>query len=152
MKSRVIETILGGVVILTAVFVLAFVYRFLSADSSLQRYKIGAVFSDVGGLENGADVRLNGITIGTVDERSLAPETYEAVVILAIHDNVILPSDSRASIGSEGVTGGKYVMIEPGRASGRLTPGSRITRTEPYRSIETQISRIIFLATRRDES
>ncbi len=147
MKNRKFEAALGAFVLLITTFVAIAGYRSIMSQNTLDHYALRAVFSDVGGIDNGSDVRLNGIKIGIVQSRSLDPKTYQAVVVMAIDAGVRIPSDSKAAISSEGVTGGKYIAIEPGHSKVMLTQDTPFESTTPYRSIETQISRIIFLAT-----
>ncbi|HLB79817.1 MAG TPA: MlaD family protein, partial [Dongiaceae bacterium] len=95
MNRNVIETIMGAVVLLVAVTFLAFAYT----TSNLRRvegYEVIAKFNRIDGLENGSDVRMSGIKIGSVLDQRLDPETYLAVVRLSIADAVRLPLDSSA--------------------------------------------------------
>ena len=77
----------------------------------------------------------------------LDPKTFDAIVTLSIAPNVKLPTDTVATIGSEGLLGGKYVRLKPGTAKEYLEAGGAITKTEDFRSLEDQVGEIIFLAT-----
>ena len=57
------------------------------------------------------------------------------------------PVDSVAAIGSEGILGGKYVRLEPGKAKDYVKDGGVLTKTRDFRSLEDQVGEIIFLAT-----
>lgn len=146
MSRNPIETIMGAVVLLVAGFFLAFAYS-TSNVKPIQGYHLKATFSKIGGLENGSDVRISGIKIGTVIAQSLDPDTYQAVVRLSIAPHVQLPEDTVASIVSEGLLGGKYMKLEPGTAPGRLPDGGSIAKTRDFKSLEDSVSEIIFLAT-----
>lgn len=146
MRRNPIETIMGAVVLLVAGFFLAFAYS-TSSVKPVQGYDVKAVFARVGGLETGSDVRISGIKIGTVVGQSLDPNTYEAVVRLSIAPHVRLPTDTVASIVSEGLLGGKYLKLEPGNAAGRIPDGGAIAQTRDFKSLEETVSEIIFLAT-----
>ena len=95
----------------------------------------------------GSDVRVNGIKVGTVISANLDNETYDAVVTMSIGSDVLLPNDTAAGIGSEGIVGGKYVRLEPGLEKAFIKPGGVITKTMDFRSLEDQVGEIIFLAT-----
>jgi phospholipid/cholesterol/gamma-HCH transport system substrate-binding protein len=101
----------------------------------------------VGGLPNGGDVRVNGIKVGTVIDQRIDPDSYNAVVHMSIRPNVRLPSDSVATIASDGLLGGKYVKLEPGRSNETIAPGGMVTKTKNYKSLEETVGEIIFLAT-----
>lgn len=143
---NVIETVLGAVVLMVAVL---FVYLFYQSTQirTAEGYRLTATFSTIGGLNKGSDVRISGIKVGTVVAQGLDPETYNAVVTLSIAPHVRLPVDTVAAIANEGILGGKYVRIEPGRERETLPPGGAIRRSKDYRSLEDQVGEIIFLAT-----
>ena len=92
-------------------------------------------------------VRISGVKVGTVVERRLDPNTFDAVVTMRISNDLKLPDDTVASIASEGPLGGKYVRLQPGTSKTTIEPGGTIAKTEGYRSLEDQVGEIIFLAT-----
>lgn len=146
MGRNLIETIMGAVVLAVAAFFLAFAYS--HADlKQVSGYEITAQFASIGGLENGADVRINGIKVGTVAGHALDPKTFNAVVRLTILPEIQLPKDTTATIASEGLLGGKFLKLEPGRAAERIADGGAITRTKDFKSIEEMVGQLIFLAT-----
>jgi phospholipid/cholesterol/gamma-HCH transport system substrate-binding protein len=146
MGRNLIETIMGAVVLLVAGFFLVFAYT--HADlREVKGYEISAQFASVGGLDLGADVRINGIKIGTVASNALDPVTFNAVVKLTIMPEIKLPTDTVATIATEGLLGGKFVKLQPGRAVERIAEGGAISRTKDYKSIEEMVGELIFLAT-----
>ncbi|MFA7431845.1 MAG: outer membrane lipid asymmetry maintenance protein MlaD [Rhodospirillaceae bacterium] len=146
MGRNPIETVMGAVVLVVAGLFLAFAYK--TADiKSVSGYSVSATFSKVGGLDNGADVRISGIKVGTVAGQSLDPQTYQAVVLMTILPSVQLPQDTVASVASDGLLGGKYIKLEPGRAEQTIAAGGSLTRTRNYQSVEDLVGEIIFLAT-----
>jgi phospholipid/cholesterol/gamma-HCH transport system substrate-binding protein len=146
MGRNPIETIMGAVVLIVAAFFLVFAYN--TADlKPVTGYPVSAVFLRVGGLENGSDVRVNGVKVGSVVGQSLDTTTYEAVVDLTISPDIQIPEDSRAAIVSDGLLGGKYVRLEPGESDVKLAAGDRLTRTQDFQSLEDLVGEIIFLAT-----
>ncbi len=146
MGRNLIETIMGAVVLAVAAFFLAFAYN--HADlKQVAGYEVTAQFASIGGLAPGADVRINGIKVGTVAGHALDPDTFNAVVRLTIVPEIRLPKDTVATIATEGLLGGKFLKLEPGRASERIADGGAITRTKDYKSIEEMVGELIFLAT-----
>ncbi|MDX2145417.1 MAG: MlaD family protein [Rhodospirillaceae bacterium] len=150
MKRNPIETVLGAVVIVIAGMFLAFAYT--TADiQAVTGYSIQAKFLKVGGLETGSDVRISGIRVGTVTGQSLDPTTFEAAVNMSISGEVKLPADSEAAIVSDGLLGGKYVNIIPGKAQQSLADGAVMSKTRDFQSVEDLVGEIIFLATSKSE-
>lgn len=146
MRRNAVETVLGAVVLLVAG-----IFLFFAASTAEVRtnggYQLTASFYKVGGLAAGSDVRINGIKVGSVKALSLDPKTYDAVATLSIDQSTKVPVDTVAAIGSAGVLGDKYVRLEPGNDKKMLQPGGKITKTREFRSLEDQVSDIIFLAT-----
>lgn len=146
MGRNLIETIMGAVVLLVAGFFLVFAYT--HADlKEVKGYEVTAQFASVGGLDIGADVRINGIKVGTVASNALDPATFNAVVRLTITPEIRLPTDTVATIATEGLLGGKFVKLQPGKAAERIAEGGVIGRTKDYKSIEEMVGELIFLAT-----
>ena len=146
MKRNAIETVLGAVVLVVAAMFLAFAYSTANIRS-VKGYPIVADFVKVGGLTRGSDVRISGITIGTVSDQQLDPKTFNARVTMTIKPTVHLPTDTEASIVGEGLLGGKYVNLVPGQAKDLIAPGGKVARARDFQSLEDMVGQIIFLAT-----
>ncbi len=146
MGKNLIETIMGAVVLLVAGFFLVFAYS--QADlGTVKGYKISAAFTSVGGLANGADVRINGIKVGTVLDQKIDPVTFNAVVTMSIMPKIHLPVDTEATVDSEGLLGGKYLKLMPGHSQQTIAAGGSIAHTKNYESLEEMVGKVIFLAT-----
>lgn len=151
MRRNVIETVLGGVVLLVAGVFLAFAYS--SADlRPVMGYKIAARFNAVDGLTVGNDVRVGGVKIGSVVEQRIDLESYQAIVVMSIRPDITLPDDSVASVSSEGLLGGKYIRIDPGASEQRLGDGGELSETRDIVSLEEMLGKVIFLVTDELES
>jgi len=146
MRRNIIETVMGAVVLAVAGLFVYFVYSTTEIRSA-PGYEVGAAFFKIGGLSNGSDVRISGVKVGTVVDRRLDPNTYDAVVTMTINNDLRLPDDTVAGIASEGPLGGKYVRLQPGTSKTTIEPGGTIAKTDSYRSLEDQVGDIIFLAT-----
>ncbi len=146
MKRNAIETVLGGLVLVVAAMFLLFAYSTANVRS-VQGYQVTADFLKVGGLTRGSDVRVSGITVGTVTDQQLDPKTFSARVTMTIKPDVQLPTDTAASIVGEGLLGGKYVNLTPGQAKDRIPAGGKIAQAKDFQSLEDMVGQIIFLAT-----
>jgi phospholipid/cholesterol/gamma-HCH transport system substrate-binding protein len=146
MKRGAVETILGAIVLLVAVAFVVMASSAIDIESN-GGYRLSARFLKVGGLERGSDVRISGVKVGSVVERSLDPVTFEAVVTFTVRDDIRLPADTEAGITGEGLLGGKYLRLFPGKAAEILDPDSQIARTRDFQALEDTVSEIIFLAT-----
>jgi len=146
MGRTLIETIMGGVVLAVAAVFLVFAYSQANLRK-VEGYEIKATFASVGGLDTGADVKINGIKVGSVVSQSLDPQTFDAVVRMSIADTVHLPVDTVASISSEGLLGGKFVKLVPGTATTMVAAGGALGPTRAFKSLEEMVGQLIFLAT-----
>lgn len=146
MGRNPLETIMGAVVLLVAGLFLAFAYS-MADLKPVEGYQLTAAFAKSGGLKPGSDVRISGIKVGTVSEQTLDGTTYQAIVRMSIMPSVQLPSDTIASIASDGLLGGSYLKLEPGRAQDMLADGGRIRKVRNFQSLEDLVGQIIFLAT-----
>jgi phospholipid/cholesterol/gamma-HCH transport system substrate-binding protein len=101
-----------------------------SGSSVADSYELVARFPNVAGVSVGTDVRVSGLKVGRVIAQDLDPETWQAVVRLAIDRRVSLPADSAAAITSEGLLGGTFIALMPGGDEERLAPGEEIIDTQ----------------------
>jgi phospholipid/cholesterol/gamma-HCH transport system substrate-binding protein len=141
---------MGAVVLAVAAMFIYFAYHTANVRTA-PGYEISGSFFRIGGLSVGSDVRVSGIKVGSVSDRYLDPDTFDAVVKMTVDNDVKLPADTVATIVSDGPLGGKYVRLIPGKSEEFLASGSSLTKTESFKSLEDQVGDIIFLATSRPE-
>ena len=150
MNKRPVETIMGLVVLAVAAVFMWFAYN-VSDLKMVKGYEIKARFIKVGGLDTGADVKINGIKVGTVLSQKINPDDYMVDVSLSIMPNVLLPVDSTVMVAGDGLMGEKYIKIEPGKSKEKLTNGSMAENTKDAKSLEDMVGEIIFMVTNNDE-
>ena len=114
MKSNIVETIIGAVVIVIGVGFFTYMYKSADVQAGTGGYRVNASFDGIDGITVGSDVRVAGIKVGSVVEQRLNTEIYEAAVVFAINPGIKLPTDSSAKVTSEGLLGDRYIAIEPG--------------------------------------
>ena len=128
-----------------ALFFLAFETTNLSNLGGGQIYAVTADFNNVGGLKQGAPVELAGVRIGRVTRIRLDPKTLQAVVTLHIEDRYNqIPTDSSASIQTQGLLGDQYIGISPGGSLQSLKNGDTIHFTQSAIVLENLISQFMF--------
>ena len=69
MSRSLVETLLGAVVLAVAIGFVVFAYT-RSGVATVSGYEVSAAFNRVDGIANGSDVRIGGIKVGSVIERS----------------------------------------------------------------------------------
>ncbi len=80
-----------------------------------KKVSIKAVFSDVGGLQEGNNVWFSGVKIGTIKKMNFTPNS-QVEVIMSIESKAqkYIKKDAKAKISSEGFIGNKIVVIYGG--------------------------------------
>ena len=151
MNKKPIETIMGMVVLVVAVFFLLFAYR-VSDLQVVKGYELNAKFLKVGGLNIGSDVRINGIKVGTVVNQKLDNTDYLVDVILSISPEIKLPVDSEVAIVGDGLVGDKFIKIVPGKSKEYLKEGDTFANAKDFKTLEDMVGEIIFMVTDNGES
>lgn len=146
MRRNMVETVLGAIVLLVAIVFAVFAVQ--TGDvGTVDGYRLTASFLRAGGLESGNDVRIAGVKVGSVTDRRLDTETFEAIIGFTVDTSVSLPDDTVAVVTSDGLLGGKYLRLLPGKSGTKLAAGGAIADARDYETLEDQVSKIIFLAT-----
>lgn len=143
MSRNIIETVMGGVVLLVAAAFVVFAFS-SSGVQTVSGYSVRAVFDDATGINPGADVRMSGVKVGTVTDQALDPQTFFAEVTLSIDEAIQLPQDTSARIVPEGLLGGNYVDLQPGGALENIEPGGTIEYTQGAINVIDLLGRFIF--------
>jgi phospholipid/cholesterol/gamma-HCH transport system substrate-binding protein len=100
------------------------------------RYTVTAEFSDVRGLVSGAEVRLAGVTVGSVGRIWLGPSGWPRAQ-LSIDDDVSMRATGTAAVRMASLSGefNRYVSIVQGGGA-PLPPGSVISRARTTSPVE----------------
>ncbi len=133
MRMRTIEISVGAFVLagIIALVFLAVRVSGINASASTEGYLLQARFDDVSGLRERAKVTIAGVTVGRVTSIVVDAEYGEAVVGLAVQDDVApLSLDTGAQIVTEGVMGGRYIALTPGADEETLENGDFLLETQ----------------------
>jgi phospholipid/cholesterol/gamma-HCH transport system substrate-binding protein len=90
--------------------------------------EVSARFASVGDLKPDAPVKIAGVKVGRV--KAIALADYSADVEIEVKREISLPTDTIASIRTEGLLGESYVLLRPGGSETDLSSGGRIAQTE----------------------
>jgi len=111
--ARLGAFIVGALLILTFI-----VFRIGDKDFLFSTtYRLEAPFDNVAGLGNGAEVRLGGVRVGTVESIRLPTLAGEKVLVIMKVDSStrqLIRKDSIVSIETEGLLGNKHVTVTAG--------------------------------------
>lgn len=145
MKQDTIETFTGLVVIIIAIIFFKFAYNmnFNSADNN-NSYILKAKFDSIEGINIGSDVMISGVKVGSVQSIVLDNETFSAVVFFKIINNIKLAIDTRVSIITNGIIGGRYISITPGVEDEVLNNNDTIKYTQSSMNLESLVSKFLY--------
>ena len=108
------KEIKAAIFVLTTILLFIFGFNFLKGSSLLDKQKtVYAVYEEVDGLLVGANVMINGLSIGNVTDLDFLPNSTKIVVTLKVKDKINFSSNSSATIYETGVLGGLAIAIEP---------------------------------------
>jgi len=128
--SQLIRTGLIGIILIALVIAVGLQPQVLLSWATSIKYH--AVFSEAGGLTSGNDVKVSGVTKGTVTDVSLSHG--KALVTFALDSSVRLGGDTTAHIRTGTVLGARMMTLEPGGpGTMRAAETIPVTRTSsPY--------------------
>ena len=111
---RLSKEIKAAFFVLSTILLFIFGFNFLKGSSLLDKQKtIYAVYDEVDGLLVGANVMINGLSIGNVTELDFLPNSTKILVTFKVKDKLNFSSKSTASIYETGVLGGLAISIDP---------------------------------------
>lgn len=134
-----------GVIVISVCLLLVAIYKIQSKVWKGQDdtdYVLYATFNRTDGLVIGDQVRMAGIDIGRVIDSEL-DNNFRATLTLNVDSDIMIPDDSSISIVSSGITGSKYVEIDPGGSEEFLEPNGEFIYTQDAMVLEELIDRVI---------
>lgn len=143
MQRNMLETVMGAIVLLTAVGFMLLAYeaaKIRGADG----YELEAEFGATGELSVGDDVRISGIKVGRIIRQELDPITYVARVVISLDDSIRVPADSSARITEASLLGGNYLELIPGADEDMMQPGEVIYDTRDPVSLTDLLGKAVF--------
>ena len=117
-------------------------------------YEVTAKFDNIGDLKVGAPVSMSGVEIGRVVKIDFDSNEYKAVVQLRLNERFNkIPTDSDASIYTQGLLGGKFIGLTAGGADTYLKDKDQIDFTQSAFVLENLIGQVLanFTKSKADE-
>ncbi len=136
-RSFALQLRIGAFILVSLAVFLAIVYLLGARARYFERkYELVAEFTEVGGLIEGATVRLAGVQIGRVSSVVLAPQVggkVRVTMTVARRFQDRIRRNSEARISTQGLLGDKIVEITMGSpAAPPLQPGEPLTSQDPH--------------------
>ena len=125
MTRRTLEIRVGFVIVLSSAILVTGVMWFQKFKLVEKRYTFYVKFHEVGGLQSGDPIFVNGVEQGRVQSVSLG--NREVVAELGIREGVNIPADSRVVLKSVGIMGERFVAVTHGVDTASIAPGDTIS-------------------------
>ena len=145
MQRNMLETVMGAIVLLTAVVFVSLAYEAANIRGT-DGYELEAEFGATGGLSVGDDVRISGIKVGRISRQELDPVTYAARIVMSLDERIRIPADSSARITAASLLGGNYLELIPGADEDMMQPGEVIYDTRDPVSLTDLLGKAVFSA------
>ena len=145
MQRNMLETVMGAIVLLTAVAFVSLAYEAANIRGT-DGYELEAEFGATGGLSVGDDVRISGIKVGHISRQELDPVTYAARIVMSLDERIRIPADSSARITAASLLGGNYLELIPGADEDMMQPGEVIYDTRDPVSLTDLLGKAVFSA------
>lgn len=112
------------------------------ADLGNDPYQVRVRFADVLDLVPNAGVRVNDVPVGRVETVRLAPDSWQAEVVVQVNGDVELPENASARLRQSSLLGEKFVELgdppQPQQPAGELTDGDLIGMDRTNRNPEVE--------------
>ncbi|WOS38496.1 Intermembrane phospholipid transport system binding protein MlaD [Oligella urethralis] len=144
--NKRIEFVVGIFVLLgvLALVFLALRAGNLSTFSMQPNYTVSAHFDNIGSLKKRSAVKSNGVVVGRVKNIAFDNQMFRAIVEMDIEKQYQFPTDTSASIKTQGLIGEQYIDLTPGADDENLAQGGVIAYTQSAVVIEDLISKFLF--------
>jgi phospholipid/cholesterol/gamma-HCH transport system substrate-binding protein len=136
MKATASQKIKIGIFTFVGLLVLVLIVFFIGNKKNLfsSTFGIYGTFKNVNGLQVGNNVRFAGINVGVVQNITIVTDS-SVRVDLTLNDEVkkFIKTDSKISIGSDGLMGDKLVVIAPGgiKSTTPVSAGGQLASIPP---------------------
>ncbi|MEL6958681.1 MAG: outer membrane lipid asymmetry maintenance protein MlaD [Pseudomonadota bacterium] len=130
MRENTTEVVVGAAVLAVAASFLWYLVAATGLSGGTPGISLKANFTSAEGVTVGTDVRMAGVSVGTVTGLELNLDTYRAEATFAIDEGVAIPDDTAVVVASEGLLGGTFVELVPGGSFDFYADGATIRDTQ----------------------
>lgn len=109
--SREIKT---GLIVIMGILCVIFGYSFLKSTSVFDNnLTLHAIYDDVGGLQTGTSVSINGKSVGAVNDIKFKDASGQLLVTFSVNRDLLFTKQSTVELYDTGLIGGKGLRINP---------------------------------------
>ena len=145
MNKRInIEFTLGLLILIFSIICFFYYSNKINIFKEVKTLQINSSFFDIGNMNIGNDVKINGVKVGEVSNISLDHENYMAIITTSVEENIKIPNDSVFKISNNGFIGSPYIEIQLGNSRELLKNNDYTINNLDAVSLEEIINNFIF--------
>ena len=115
-KKINLEFVLGLLILIISIISIFYYSSKINLFNKVETLQINSSFFDIGNINIGNDVKINGVKVGEVSNISLDQENYMAIITSSVDESIKIPNDSIFKISNNGFIGSPYIEIELGNS------------------------------------
>ena len=139
-----IEFFLGLLILIISIISIFYYSSKINLFNKVETFQINSSFFDIGNMNIGNDVKINGVKVGEVSNIKLDQENYMAIITSSINKSFKIPIDSIFKISNNGFIGSPYIEIQLGNSEEILKNNDYSINNIDAVSLEEIINNFIF--------
>ena len=138
------EFVLGLLILIISIISIFYYSSKINLLNNTETFQINSSFFNIGNMNMGNDVKINGVKVGEVLNIKLDQETYMAIITSSIDKSIQIPDDSVFKISNNGFIGSSYLEIQLGNSEELLKNNDHSVNNIDAVSLEEIINNFIF--------
>jgi phospholipid/cholesterol/gamma-HCH transport system substrate-binding protein len=143
-KKINLEYVLGLLILIISIISIFYYSSKLNLFKKMDTLQINSSFFDIGNINIGNDVKINGVKVGEITAISLDQESYMAIITSTVDQSIKIPNDSKFKISNNGFIGSPYIEIELGNSKISFNNNDYTINNVDAVSLEEIINNFIF--------
>ncbi|MCC8189561.1 MAG: MlaD family protein, partial [Planctomycetes bacterium] len=134
-QTATMELAIGASIIAAVIILIVMLMAWGNSSSILgSHYRVVVNMVNVGGLKEGAPVKMGGFQIGRVASIQIRPGGTDMEIVLDIDESRSLPRDSTAKVSTAGLVGDAFMEIIPGTSAESLRRAATVAEADRLES------------------
>ncbi len=138
------EFVLGLLILIISIISIFYYSSKINLLNNTETFQINSSFFNIGNMNIGNDVKINGVKVGEVLNIKLDQETYMAIITSSVDKSIQIPDDSVFKISNNGFIGSSYLEIQLGNSEELLKNNDHSVNNIDAVSLEEIINNFIF--------
>ena len=138
------EFVIGLLILIVSIISIFYYFYKINILNKIETFQINSSFFDIGNMNIGSDVKINGVKVGEILNIKLDQETYMALITSSVEKSIQIPDDSVFKISNNGFIGSSYLEIQLGNSEELLKNNDYSVNNIDAVSLEEIINNFIF--------